>query len=186
MAFRAGDRVHQHTYGLGEIVEANQEAPLLKAIVGFEVPIERLDGKFKLGQNRSDEDQAGIRAALQVQGGSVSELLDRAHAAAPHTMSDTLPGLTTSSARPSRVRLLWLTPVNVEWTTGRRRTNPGEPLPLALARRATGLASATCGDVERNSRAPGLDLHHSARASRFDGRPSEAARVGTLTEKPRL
>jgi len=25
MAFRAGDRVHQHTYGLGEIVEANQD-----------------------------------------------------------------------------------------------------------------------------------------------------------------
>lgn len=25
MALRAGDRVHQHTYGLGEIVEANQD-----------------------------------------------------------------------------------------------------------------------------------------------------------------
>ncbi len=51
-------------------------APLLKAIVGFEMPVERLDGKFKLGQNRSDEDQAGIRAALRAQGGPVSELLD--------------------------------------------------------------------------------------------------------------
>ena len=51
-------------------------AALLKAIVGFEVPIERLDGKFKLGQSRSAEDQAGIRAALQAQGGSVSELLE--------------------------------------------------------------------------------------------------------------
>jgi transcriptional regulator len=48
----------------------------LKAIVGFEMPIERLDGKFKLGQNRSAEDQAGIRTALQAQGGSVSELLE--------------------------------------------------------------------------------------------------------------
>lgn len=51
-------------------------APLLKAIVGFEMPIERLDGKFKLGQNRSAQDQAGIRSALQAQGGSVSELLE--------------------------------------------------------------------------------------------------------------
>jgi transcriptional regulator len=51
-------------------------APLLKAIVGFEMPIERLDGKFKLGQNRSADDQAGIRAALQAQGVSVSELLE--------------------------------------------------------------------------------------------------------------
>ena len=50
-------------------------ARLLNAIVGFEMPIERLDGKFKLGQNRSAEDQAGIRAALHAQGGSVSELL---------------------------------------------------------------------------------------------------------------
>jgi transcriptional regulator len=40
------------------------------------MPIERLDGKFKLGQNRSAEDQAGIRAALHTQGASVSELLE--------------------------------------------------------------------------------------------------------------
>jgi transcriptional regulator len=39
-------------------------APLLKAIVGFEMPIERLDGKFKLGQNRSAEDQAGIKVHI--------------------------------------------------------------------------------------------------------------------------
>lgn len=51
------------------------QTPLLKAIVGFEMPIERLDGKFKLGQNRSAEDQAGIRAALEAQGGSALELL---------------------------------------------------------------------------------------------------------------
>jgi transcriptional regulator len=59
----------------GHLPEAYR-APLLKAIVGFEMPIERLDGKFKLGQNRSAEDQVGIRAALQAQGGSVSELLE--------------------------------------------------------------------------------------------------------------
>ena len=43
---------------------------------GFEMPIERPEGKFKLGQNRSAEDQAGIRVALHAQGGSVAELLE--------------------------------------------------------------------------------------------------------------
>ncbi len=32
----------------------------LKAIVGFEIPIDRLEGKYKFNQNRSREDQAGV------------------------------------------------------------------------------------------------------------------------------
>lgn len=36
----------------------------LKAIVGIEIPIRRLEGKFKFNQNRSREDQAGVAAAL--------------------------------------------------------------------------------------------------------------------------
>src|ERR1044071_4554 len=36
----------------------------LKAIVGFEIGITRLEGKFKLGQNRSKSDIAGAYAAL--------------------------------------------------------------------------------------------------------------------------
>jgi transcriptional regulator len=36
----------------------------LKAIVGFEIPIDRLEGKFKLGQNKSATDQAGAFAGL--------------------------------------------------------------------------------------------------------------------------
>ena len=36
----------------------------LKAIVGFEIAITRLEGKFKLGQNRSKSDIAGAYAAL--------------------------------------------------------------------------------------------------------------------------
>lgn len=56
-------------------VPETYRASLLKAIVGFEMPIERLDGKFKLGQNRSAEDQAGIRSALEAHGGSATELL---------------------------------------------------------------------------------------------------------------
>lgn len=37
---------------------------LVTAIVPFEMEIERLEGKFKLGQNRSDEDRRGVAAAL--------------------------------------------------------------------------------------------------------------------------
>jgi transcriptional regulator len=37
----------------------------LKAIVGFEIPIDRLEGKFKLNQNRSAADQRGVVRALE-------------------------------------------------------------------------------------------------------------------------
>ena len=37
---------------------------MLRAIVGFALPIERLEGKWKLGQNRSQADQAGVREGL--------------------------------------------------------------------------------------------------------------------------
>lgn len=36
----------------------------MKGIVGFEIPIDRIEGKFKLNQNRSREDQAGVARAL--------------------------------------------------------------------------------------------------------------------------
>jgi transcriptional regulator len=50
---------------------------MLRAIVGFALPIERLDGKFKLGQNRSSADQQGVQAGLQAS----SETQDQALAA---------------------------------------------------------------------------------------------------------
>jgi transcriptional regulator len=37
----------------------------MQAIVGFELPITRLEGKFKLGQNRAPADQQGVYAALR-------------------------------------------------------------------------------------------------------------------------
>lgn len=40
---------------------------LLGAIVGIEIAISRLLGKWKLGQNRSAEDQAGVLSGLQAQ-----------------------------------------------------------------------------------------------------------------------
>ena len=38
---------------------------MLKAIVGFSIEITRVQGKFKLGQNRSREDQESMQRALQ-------------------------------------------------------------------------------------------------------------------------
>jgi transcriptional regulator len=37
----------------------------LRAIVNFEIPIARIEGKFKLNQNRSPEDRAGVVAGLR-------------------------------------------------------------------------------------------------------------------------
>ena len=37
---------------------------MLRAIVGFALPIEHLQGKWKLGQNRSAADRAGVHAGL--------------------------------------------------------------------------------------------------------------------------
>ena len=37
---------------------------MLKAIVGFRLPITRLQGKRKLSQNRDARDQAGVRQGL--------------------------------------------------------------------------------------------------------------------------
>lgn len=37
---------------------------MLRAIVGFALPIRRLEGKWKLGQNRSQADQYGVREGL--------------------------------------------------------------------------------------------------------------------------
>ena len=37
---------------------------MLRAIIGFALPIRRLEGKWKLSQNRSEADQAGVCAGL--------------------------------------------------------------------------------------------------------------------------
>ncbi len=36
----------------------------MKSIVVFEIPIERVEGKFKMSQNRSEADQASVIAHL--------------------------------------------------------------------------------------------------------------------------
>jgi transcriptional regulator len=41
----------------------------LRAIVGLELDIERVEGKLKLSQNRSEEDRAGVVRGLRAEGG---------------------------------------------------------------------------------------------------------------------
>jgi transcriptional regulator len=50
---------------------------MLKAIVGFEIKITRLEAKFKLGQNRSTEDQEGMLRELQQSKDAASQELAR-------------------------------------------------------------------------------------------------------------
>jgi transcriptional regulator len=51
----------------GELPAAYR-AKMLAAVVGVELPIERIEGKFKLSQNRSPADRAGVAAGLEADG----------------------------------------------------------------------------------------------------------------------
>ena len=50
---------------------------MLRAIVGFEIEVTDLAGKFKASQNRSAEDRAGVRVALDAAGGGELDELVR-------------------------------------------------------------------------------------------------------------
>jgi transcriptional regulator len=61
--------VQQHEAPLGNPwdvrkAEAVMDAEL-KGIVGFEIPLTKLEGKFKLNQNRSVADREGVVRALE-------------------------------------------------------------------------------------------------------------------------
>lgn len=59
---------------------ADYTAKMLPAIAGFEVAVERLEGKFKLSQNRRREDVDGVAAALEREGQPELAALMREHA----------------------------------------------------------------------------------------------------------
>lgn len=50
-------------------------ARLVGAIVGIEIPIARLEGKWKISQNRSPADQAGVVAGLRTQGTAAAQAM---------------------------------------------------------------------------------------------------------------
>ncbi len=87
--------LRQFLEGLTEAHEAGQAHPwrmsdapedfiaqMLQAIVGLELRITRLEGKFKLSQNRPAADQQGVLAGLQQQGDAGSAALAQAMQAA--------------------------------------------------------------------------------------------------------
>jgi transcriptional regulator len=43
---------------------------VLRAVVGIEITVTRLDAKWKVSQNRSEADRHGVMAALTAQGGA--------------------------------------------------------------------------------------------------------------------
>jgi transcriptional regulator len=53
-------------------VPAERLAVLSNAVVGFSVVFEKLEGKFKLSQDKSQEDRAGVIARLEARGDSAS------------------------------------------------------------------------------------------------------------------
>lgn len=57
----------------GELPERYREG-MLAGIVGFELPLTRVEGKFKLGQNRSAADRAGTVAGLRADGHGAEQL----------------------------------------------------------------------------------------------------------------
>ena len=84
--------LHELVHALSTRYEAGAEKPwrmgdlpadyvgkMLTAIVGFELEVERLEGKFKLSQNRP-ADHAGVVAALEAEGASEIAALMREHA----------------------------------------------------------------------------------------------------------
>jgi transcriptional regulator len=56
---------------------AEYVARMIRGIVAFEVPIDRLEGKAKLSQNRDAADQARVRAALLGAGDPLSQAVAR-------------------------------------------------------------------------------------------------------------
>lgn len=61
-------------------IDESKIPPLLRGIVGFEIPIQRIEGKRKLGQNRSRADREGMVRGLRARGGAsgaaIADLVD--------------------------------------------------------------------------------------------------------------
>jgi len=50
---------------------------MLRAIVGIEIPVDALVGKWKVSQNRSSADREGVAAGLRAQGGDDADNMSR-------------------------------------------------------------------------------------------------------------
>jgi len=59
----ARERARSRPWAVGDAPD-DYIAAQMKAIVGIEIPIERIEGKWKLSQNRPEADRAGVVAGL--------------------------------------------------------------------------------------------------------------------------
>ncbi|AZV95080.1 FMN-binding negative transcriptional regulator [Kerstersia gyiorum] len=50
-----------------DVMPADMIVPRLRAIMGVRIPVTKLEGKFKINQDKSREDQLGVVAALEAQ-----------------------------------------------------------------------------------------------------------------------
>ena len=86
--FEEPKRIHSLLNRLTERFEAARDTPwktadappefiekMLRGIVGFELSIERIVGKWKLSQNRSEADQQGVCEGLRREGGPAGAVL---------------------------------------------------------------------------------------------------------------
>jgi transcriptional regulator len=84
------ERTRKHVEALAAKYERGRPAPWvpdydtrrLAGIVGIDIRVTRLEGKFKLSQNRSDVDRARVVAALEASGRGDDAALARLMAAA--------------------------------------------------------------------------------------------------------
>ena len=89
------ERTRKHVEALAAKYERGRPAPWvpeydarrLAGIVGIDVRVTKLEGKFKLSQNRSEADRARVVAALEASGSEAGAELARLMAAAPAQQS---------------------------------------------------------------------------------------------------
>ena len=86
--FQDADRLADLLARLTDRFESNRPTPwkirdaprdfvekMIRGVVGFELEIEQIEGKWKLSQNRSPQDQEGVRAGLRREGGAAGAAL---------------------------------------------------------------------------------------------------------------
>jgi len=89
------ERTRKHVEALAAKYESGRPAPWvpeydtrrLAGIVGIDIRVTKLEGKFKLSQNRSDADRARVVAALEASGTDADAELARLMAAVPAQQS---------------------------------------------------------------------------------------------------
>ncbi|MDR3478265.1 MAG: FMN-binding negative transcriptional regulator [Gammaproteobacteria bacterium] len=76
--------VMQHEGDSHYSIPDDYQRKLMDHIVGFRMEITKIEGIFKLGQNRSQEDQSGMLAGLQSHSAALAEFIQSTHKKHPN------------------------------------------------------------------------------------------------------